>query len=80
MVHKRLLGIVFALLVSIMGCDSGSLLGGSYDEGYDDGYDGATRASSNSDYIAGYEDGEHDADCDYWKKKDRKKFVKFCAP
>jgi len=60
---KKLLGIfVFGLLLS--GCgDSGS----DYDKGYDDGYDGETPRKSSSVYLEGYEDGEFDGDCDYYK-------------
>jgi len=36
---------------------------------YDDGYDGASPTKSSTSYMDGYEDGDFDADCDYYKDK-----------
>ena len=42
--------------------------GSDYHKGYDDGYDGETPRKNSSAYLDGYEDGEFDGDCDYYKQ------------
>ena len=62
-------------ILSFAGC-------GSYDSGYEDGYDGAKRKEwilfGRSEYNAGYDDGDFDADCDYWKRNDHEKYRRYC--
>lgn len=42
----------------------------SYDAGYDDGYEGANQKCSIDVYLEGYEDGDFDSDC-YWFRCER---------
>lgn len=54
---------------------------GDYDEGYDDGYDDAEEKwviFGKDEYLAGYEDGSFDADCDYWKENNYREFLRNC--
>ena len=38
-----------------------------YDKGYEDGYEGLSPKKNSDLYLEGYEDGDYDADCDYYK-------------
>lgn len=51
----------------------------SYDAGYQDGWDGSLPNCEASDYIAGYDDGAFDSDCDWAKctKRDFKTFKRY---
>ena len=61
---KFLAMVVLGLLLNSCG-DGGS----AYDKGYEDGYDGIAPRKSSDSYLEGHEDGEFDADCDYFKAK-----------
>ena len=56
--------LIFSFLTLIACGDSVS----DYDKGYDDAWDGISPKKSSSSYMEGYEDGEFDADCYYYKK------------
>ena len=64
-IMKKIL-IVLALGLMLVSCDDG---GSSYDSGYDDGYDGASPKKTSGSYYEGYQDGQFDDQCDYYKSK-----------
>lgn len=51
----------------------------TYDAGYRDAWDGAVPACEDADYLAGYDQGAWEADCDYAKctKSDRDMFENY---
>tara|TARA_B100001175_G_C19208286_1_gene494628 strand:- start:348 stop:575 length:228 start_codon:yes stop_codon:yes gene_type:complete len=59
--------IVLVLGFMLISCDDGG--GSSYDSGYDDGYDGASPKKTSGSYYEGYQDGQFDEQCDYYKRK-----------
>ena len=64
---KKLL-IILALGIMLVSCDdSGSSSGSDYDRGYNDGYDGASARKTSGNYYEGYQDGEFDERCNYFK-------------
>jgi hypothetical protein len=64
-IMKKLLAII-VLGLALNSCGDG---GSAYDKGYNDGYDGASPRKSSGSYFSGYEDGQFDADCDYYRDK-----------
>ena len=62
---KKLLGILFLTFILTSCGDEYS--GSDYDKGYDDGYDGVSPKKNSVAYLDGYEEGDYDADCDYYK-------------
>lgn len=45
----------------------------TYDQGYDDGYVGAAPKTRSGDYIAGYDEGDFDAECAWLKDQNRRR-------
>tara|TARA_B100000315_G_scaffold226990_1_gene234375 strand:+ start:404 stop:634 length:231 start_codon:yes stop_codon:yes gene_type:complete len=61
---KQLLVIIFiGLMLSSCG-ESES----DYDRGYEDAWEGESPQKNSDSYMEGYEDGDYDADCDYYKR------------
>ncbi len=60
--------IVLVLGLMLISCDDDGS-GSSYDNGYDDGYDGASPKKTSGSYYEGYQDGQFDEQCDYYKRK-----------
>ncbi|MDA9163034.1 hypothetical protein N9O29_02205 [Alphaproteobacteria bacterium] len=60
--------IILALGIMLVSCDdSGSSSGSDYDRGYNDGYYGTSAKKTSGNYYEGYQDGEFDERCNYFK-------------
>lgn len=80
------LGITYLVLAALVGfwpfetsilrSSDMSPISATYDEGYEDGYAGASPTARSTDYLAGYDDGDFDAHCEWLKytKRDRQHF------
>ena len=56
--------VAVAVLV-LAACDGGAAC--NYDNGYDDGYDGALPECEATDYMEGFQAGEFESDCDWYR-------------
>ena len=85
MIRLAVLYLIIAALIgfypfetSLLRSADWSPIAASYEEGYEDGYAGESPSAESTEYLAGYDDGDFDAHCEWLKytKEDRYQFHK----